>query len=62
MEKLKSMVYVAGIMLLILAVTAGGLSIQYLAELLPASSYEDKGVYTFLPYQVLPIPVQHKGA
>jgi len=62
MEKLKSMVYVAGIMLLILAVTAGGLSIQYLAELLPASSYEDKGVYTFLPYQVLPIQVQNKGA
>ena len=62
MEKLKSMVYVAGIMLLILAVTAGGLSIQYLAELLPASSYEDKGVYTFLPYQVLPIQVQNTGA
>ena len=61
MTKLKSIVFVAGVMLIILAVVVGYLSIKHLAAILPADSYEDKGVYTFLPYQVLPVQVQHTG-
>ena len=38
------------------------LSIKYLVAIFPAASYEDKGVYTFLPYQVLPVQVQNTGA
>lgn len=62
MAKLKSIVFVAGVMLLILAAAVGYLSIKYLAAILPADSYEDKGVYTFSPYQVLPVQVQNTGA
>ena len=62
MQKLKSIVFMAGIMLLILAAAMGYLSVKYLSTILPADSYEDKGVYTFLPYQVLPVQVQNTGA
>lgn len=62
MEKLKSIIFVAGIMLLVLAAAVGYLSIKYLTAILPADSYEDKGVYTFSPYQVLPVQVQNTGA
>ncbi len=62
MQKLKSIVFVAGVMLLILAAAVGYLSIKYLAAILPADSYEDEGVYTFSPYQVLPVQVQNTGA
>ena len=62
MAKLKSIVFVAGVMLLILAAAVGYLSIKYLAAILPADSYEDNGVYTFSPYQVLPVQVQNTGA
>lgn len=62
MEKLKSIVFVVGVMLLILAAAMGFLSIRYLSAILPADSYEDKGVHIFSPYQVLPIQVQNTGA
>ena len=62
MQKLKSIVFVAGVMLLILAAAVGCLSIKYLSAILPADSYEDKGVYIFLPYQALPVQVQNTGA
>ena len=39
MAKLKSIVFVAGVMLLILAAAVGYLSIKYLAAILPAESY-----------------------
>ena len=62
MQKLKSTVFVVGIMLLILAAAMGYISIKYLSAILPADSYEDKGVCTFSPYQVLPVQVQNTGA
>ncbi len=49
-------------MLLILAAAMGYLSINYLSAILPADSYEDKGIYVFSPYQVLPVQVQNTGA
>ena len=62
MQKLKSIIFVAGLMLLILAAVVGYLSIKYLSAILPVDSYEDKGLYTFLPYQVLPVQVENTGA
>ena len=62
MEKLKSIIFVAGIMMLIFAAVSVCLCVKYLADILPAESYEDKGVYTFSPYQVLPVQVQNTGA
>ena len=62
MGKLKSIIFVVGIMLLILAAAMGYLSVRYLSAILPADSYEDRGVYTFSPYQVLPVQVQNTGA
>ena len=62
MGKLKSIIFVVGIMLLILAAAMGYLSFRYLSAILPTDSYEDKGVYTFSPYQVLPVQVQNTGA
>lgn len=44
---LKSIVLIAGIMLLILAGAAGYYSYKYLSTLPSADSYQDKGVYTF---------------
>ena len=62
MQKLRSIVFATGVMLLILAAATGYLSIKYLSTILPAKSYEDKGVYTFSPYQVLPVQVKNTGA
>ena len=52
MAKLKSIVFVAGVMLLILAAAVGYLSIEELSAMLPADGYKDRGVYTFTPYEV----------
>ena len=62
MQKLKSIVFVAGLMLLILAATIGYLSIRNLSGIHSVDSYSDNGVYTFSPYQVLPVQVKNTGA
>ena len=62
MQKLKSITFAAGVLLLLLAATAGSLSIKNLSGLRSADSYEDSGVYTFLPYQVLHVQVKNTGA
>lgn len=62
MRKIKSFLSMAGILLLILSAAMGYISIKNRAALLPASSYEDKGVHTFLPYRVLPVQVENTGA
>lgn len=61
LQKLKSIVFAAGLMLFILAVVTGGLSVQDYFGILPAESYEDKGVYIFRPYQVLPVQVENNA-
>jgi len=61
MQKLKSIIFVVGLLLLLLSATMGYLSIKHLSAITPVDSYEDKGVYTFLPYQVLPVQVQNTG-
>lgn len=61
MQKLKSILFVAGVMVFILAAVMGGLSVQDYLRILPADHYEDEGVYTFRPYQVLPVQAENRG-
>jgi len=62
MRKIRAFLSAAGIMLLILSAAMGYISIKNLSAILPAGSYEDEGVYTFLPYQVLPVQAENTGA
>lgn len=59
MHKFKSIVLATGVMLFVLAVVMGILSVQDYLGILLADSYEDKGVHTFRPYQVLPVQVEN---
>jgi len=58
MEKVKSIGFVAGLMLLILAAVMIYLSAKGLFSIPSANSYEDTGTHTFEPYQVLPVTVK----
>ena len=58
MEKLRAILFTGGLMLFLLAAVTGVLSVQDYLDILPSESYEDKGVYTFRPYQVLPVQVE----
>ena len=62
MSKLKSIVFVAGVMLLILAAAVGYLSIEELFTMPSADSYTDRGVYTFVPYEVASEQVKNTSA
>ena len=62
MRKLKTIIPVAGILLLILSAASLYVAVQALLEIRPAEDYEDIGVLTFQPYDVLPVQVQNTGA
>ena len=62
MEKVKSIGFVAGLMLLILAAVMTYLSVKGLFAIPTAGSYKDGGTHTFEPYQVLPVQVQNTSA
>lgn len=62
MQNLKTIVFIAGVLLLILAAVIGYLSIKNLSGIRTTDRYEDKGVYAFSPYQVLPVQVRNTGA
>lgn len=62
MEKAKSIGFVAGLMLLILAAVMIYLSAKGLFTIPSADSYQDNGTHTFEPYQVLPVQVQNTSA
>ena len=61
-KKLKPFITVAGIMLLLASAAMGYFSAQRLSSIIPASDYEDKGVYSFVPVRVLPVQVENTGA
>ena len=61
-KKFTSTIFTVGLALLILSAVAGYHSVRNLLTLLPADSYEDKGIYTFSPRQVLPVQVKNKNA
>ena len=62
MRKLKTIIPVAGILLLILSAASLYVAMQALSDIRPAENYEDIGVLTFQPYDVLPVQVQNTGA
>ena len=62
MQKLKSIVFVAGAMLLILAAVVGYISIEELSAMPSADSCKDRGVYTFVPYEVASQQVKSTSA
>lgn len=62
MEKVKSIGFVAGLMLLILAAVMIYLSAKGLFTIPSADSYQDNGTRTFEPYQVLPVQVRNTSA
>ena len=62
MQKLKSIVFVAGVMLLILSAVMAYLSIEELFAMLPPDSYKDRGIYTFTPYEVASEQVKNTSA
>ena len=62
MEKVKSVGFVAGLMLLILAAVMIYLSAKGLFTIPSANSYQDNGTRTFEPYQVLPVQVRNTSS
>ena len=50
MQKLKSIVFVAGVMLLILSAVMAYFSIEELFAMLPADSYKDRGIFIPSPH------------
>lgn len=62
MRRLKTIISIAGILLLILSAASMYVALKALSELRPAEDYEDQGVLTFRPYDVLPVQVQNTGA
>lgn len=53
---------ILSIMFLLVAVIGAGMGIRNMAAIRPASDYEDKGVYEFIPYRVLPAQRENTGA
>lgn len=62
MRRVKKIIFIAGLLLMILSAASLYVALRDQAKILPTDSYEDKGVYTFAPYQVLPVQVQNTGA
>ena len=62
MARLKSIVFVAGVMLLILAAVMCYLSIEELSAMPSADSYTDRGVYKFVPDEVASEQVKNTSA
>lgn len=62
MERIKGLCRIGGILLLILAAAALVACAGQWAGLRAPEEYEDKGVYTFSPYQVLPHQVKNNSS
>ena len=53
-EKFRDMLGASSMILMMVAVIILGLGIKNILTVLPASAYEDKGVHTFTPIEILP--------
>ncbi len=62
MRRLKTIIPIAGILLLILSAASLYVAMRDLSSLRPAEDYEDQGVRSFEPYAVYPVQVQNTGA
>ena len=62
MKRLRSIAFLAGVLLLILSAASLYVAMGALSDLRPAEDYEDRGVLTFRPYEVYPVRVENTGA
>lgn len=61
MRRVKSIIYSAGLILMILSAAMGYVAFKNMGEMRSADSYEDEGVHSFSPYEVLPVQVRNTG-
>ena len=62
MRRLKTIIPIAGILLLILSAASLYVAMRDISKVHPAEDYEDQGVRSFAPYAVYPVQVQNTGA
>lgn len=62
MRRLKTIIPIAGILLLILSAASLYVAMRDLSSLRPAEDYENQGIRSFEPYAVYPVQVQNTGA
>lgn len=60
-EKIKALIFTAGMMLFILSAVLLALSVSNLSDMLPAEECQDMGIHTFVPYEVYPVSVKNIG-
>ena len=60
-EKARKVVFVGSLVLLIFAASRLYVGARELAAIRPATDYEDSGVHTFTPYDILPIQVKNNA-
>lgn len=62
MRRLKTIIPIAGILLLILSAASLYVAMRDISKVHPAEDYEDQGVRSFEPYAVYPVQVQNTSA
>lgn len=62
MRRLKTIIPIAGILLLILSAASLYVAMRDISKVHPAEDYEDQGVRSFAPYAVYPVQVQNTSA
>ena len=62
MRRPKTIIPIAGILLLILSAASLYVAMRDISKVHPAEDYEDQGVRSFAPYAVYPVQVQNTGA
>ena len=55
------MIFAGGLLLLILAASGLYVGVRGFASIRPAADYEDSGVHTFTPYDILPVQVKNNA-
>ena len=59
--KAKKVIFVVGLLLLILAASSLYVGARGFASIRPAADYEDSGIHTFAPYDILPVQVKNNA-
>ena len=62
MRRLKTIIPIAGILLLILSAASLYVAMRDISKVRPAEDYEDQGVRSFEPYAVYPVQAPNTGA
>ena len=59
MRKLKLFGAVLGFLLFVIGIVMSYFAVRNLSEILPTDCYQDEGIHTFEPYDILPIQVEN---